>query len=168
MIRDGNGRRSAEGAAGGVPGIDDEGGRDVEQNVQEVMSPDPIALPATSTAAEAAMAMRDATIGAVVVLDSNRNVFGIVTDRDIAVRAVAEGLDPTTAQLEQICSRALVTLAHTDSVEDAERVMRQQALRRLPVVDAGRAVGIVSLGDLARVRDPDSALADISTAPANG
>ncbi len=139
----------------------------MEQNVQEVMTADPIAFPMTTTVAQAARAMREAAIGDVVVIDANQNVYGIVTDRDIAIRAVAVGLDPNTAQLAQICSRALVTLGPTDSVADAFRLMRQQALRRLPVVDAGKPVGIVSLGDLASARDPDSALADISTAPAN-
>ena len=61
----------------------------------------------------------------------------------------------------------LTTLAPADSVEDAVRVMRDKALRRLPICDGDQPVGVVSLGDLAIERDPDSALADISTAPPN-
>jgi CBS domain-containing protein len=124
-------------------------------------------MSATSTVADAARAMRDAGIGDVVVIDANENVFGIVTDRDVTIRAVAEGRNPAEVELGEICSKALVTVAPTDSVTDAVRVMRQQALRRLPVVEGGKPVGIVSLGDLAVERDPASALADISTAPAN-
>ena len=139
----------------------------MDQRIGEVMTPSPIALRATSTVVDAARAMRDAGIGDVVVLDANENVCGIVTDRDVTVRAVADGRNPAEMELGEICSKALVTLAPTDSVDDAVRVMRQQALRRLLVVEEGKPVGIVSLGDLAVERDPKSALADISAAPAN-
>lgn len=139
----------------------------MDQSIGDVMTPNPIALTVTSTVVEAARAMRDADIGGIVVLDANENVCGIVTDRDVTVRAVADGRNPADVELGEICSKALVTLSPTDSAEDAVRVMRQQALRRLPVVDAGKPVGIVSLGDLAVARDPESALADISAAPAN-
>jgi CBS domain-containing protein len=137
------------------------------QSIREVMTPNPVAMSAGSTVTDAARAMRDNDIGDVVVLDSNENVCGIVTDRDIAVRAVAEGHNPAEVELKDICSRALVSLGPASSVDDAVRLMREQALRRLPVVDAGKAVGIVSLGDLAMERDPESALAEISAAPSN-
>jgi CBS domain-containing protein len=94
-------------------------------------------------------------------------VCGIVTDRDVTVRVVAEGRPPETTELKEICSRDLATLAPDDTVEEAVRVMRDKALRRLPILDGGRPVGIVSLGDLAVEHDPDSALAAISTAPPN-
>ena len=136
------------------------------QNIQEVMTPAPVALEATSTVAEAARAMRDSNIGDVIVTD-NDVVCGIVTDRDITVRAIAEERNPAEVKLADICSRDLTTVAPTDSVDEAIRLMREKALRRLPVVDGGVAVGIVSLGDLAVERDPDSALADVSSAPPN-
>ena len=132
------------------------------QSVREVMTPDPIALPATSTVAEAAQAMRDQDVGPVLVLDQNQNVCGIVTDRDITIRVVAEGLDPSSTPLDDICSDNPTTLTPDDSVEDAVSLMREQAIRRLPIVEGGKPVGIVSIGDLAIERDPDSALADIS------
>jgi CBS domain-containing protein len=131
------------------------------------MTPNPVAMSAGSMVTDAARAMRDNDIGDVVVLDSNENVCGIVTDRDIAVRAVAEGRNPAEMELKDICSRALVALGPGSSVDDAVRLMREQALRRLPVVEAGKPVGIVSLGDLAMERDPESALAEISAAPGN-
>jgi CBS domain-containing protein len=66
-----------------------------------------------------------------------------------------------------VCSAELATLAPEDTVDEAVRLMRQKAVRRLPVVEAGRPVGIVSLGDLAVEREPESALGDISAAPPN-
>jgi len=92
---------------------------------------------------------------------------GLVTDRDLVVRALAEGRDSATTKLGDICSKDLVVLSPGDSVDDAVRVMRERAVRRIPVVEEGRAVGIISIGDLAIERDADSALADISVAPPN-
>jgi CBS domain-containing protein len=91
----------------------------------------------------------------------------VVTDRDIALRIVAEGRDSAATTLADVCSHSLLTVTPTDSVEEAVRLMRTHAIRRLPVVEDGRAVGIVSLGDLAIERDPDSALGEISSAPPN-
>lgn len=139
----------------------------MEQSIKEVMTLDPIALPATTTVAEAGRAMRDANIGDVLVVDDNEHMCGIVTDRDIVVRAVAEDLNPAEVRLGDICSGDLATIEATEPVEEAVRLMREKALRRLPVIDHDRPVGVVSLGDLAMDRDPGSALADISAAPAN-
>ena len=111
-------------------------------------------------------AMREADIGDVIVIENNR-VCGIVTDRDIVVRTVAEARDPATTTLADICSHPLLSVSPTDSVEHAVRLMRTHALRRLPVVEGGQPVGIVSLGDLAVERDPGSALGDISSTPPN-
>jgi CBS domain-containing protein len=108
--------------------------------------------------------MRDRDIGDVIVIEHNQ-VCGIVTDRDIVVRTVAEAQDPASITLGDICSHALLTVRPTDSVEHAVRLMRTHAIRRVPVVDGGKAVGIVSLGDLAVERDPHSALGEISAAP---
>lgn len=91
---------------------------------------------------------------------------GIVTDRDLVVRAIAEGRDATST-LGDIVSSEVVSITPTDSADDAIRLMRERALRRVPVVEDGRPVGIVSLGDLAGERDPRSVLGEISTAPPN-
>jgi CBS domain-containing protein len=120
----------------------------------------------TASVIEAARAMRDSDIGDVIVMESNK-VCGIVTDRDIVVRAIADGQDPATATLGDICSRDLTTLSPIDTVEDAVQMMRDKAVRRLPVVEGNQVVGVVSLGDLALERDPNSALGDISAAPPN-
>jgi CBS domain-containing protein len=134
------------------------------QQIRELMTPNPVALPGTASVHEAARAMRDAQIGDVIVIENNA-VCGIVTDRDLVVRILAEPKDPATTTLADICSHSLVTVTPTDSVEEAVRLMRTHAVRRLPVVDGGQAVGMVSLGDLAVERDPGSALGEISGAP---
>jgi len=136
------------------------------QLVRDVMTLNPVTLPATASLVEAALAMRDFDMGDVLVLD-NGQVCGIVTDRDIVVRGIAAGNYPATVTLGEICSRDLTTLSATDRVEDAVSLMREKAIRRLPVVEGGKPVGIVSLGDLAVERDPHSALSDISAAPPN-
>jgi CBS domain-containing protein len=136
------------------------------QTIRDVMTPEPHTVQAGATLADAAAIMRDADIGGVIVL-TDGSICGIVTDRDLAVRAVAEGRDPKKTTVGEICSNDLVALSPADSVEDAIGMMREMTIRRLPVVEAGRPVGMVSLGDLAVARDPDSALADISAAPGN-
>jgi CBS domain-containing protein len=134
--------------------------------IRDVMTPHPTTLSKTSSVLEAARAMRKADIGDVVVLDGGQ-ICGILTDRDIVVRAIAEGHDPSSTRLADICSQDLTTVAPTDSIDRAVQLMSQKAIRRLPVVENGKPVGIVSIGDLARERDPQSALGDISTAPPN-
>jgi len=135
------------------------------QSILEVMTPDPVAMPHGTTIKQAAVAMRDHDVGDVVVTKDG-TVCGIVTDRDITVRAVAEGCDPGRVTVGEICSSELTYLGVDATVEEATHLMRVKALRRLPIVDQGRAVGIVSIGDLAVARDRNSALADISAAAA--
>jgi CBS domain-containing protein len=134
--------------------------------VAELMTLEPISLPQTASVSDAAQKMRDASIGNVVVLNGQK-VCGIVTDRDIVVRAIAAGRDPGSTKLADICSRELTTLSPEDNIGTAVRLMREHAVRRLPVVKSGRPVGIVTLGDLAIEEDGESALADVSAAPPN-
>ena len=136
------------------------------QRVREVMTGDPVTLPKDATVVEAARVMRDKGIGDVIVTDGDR-AAGIVTDRDIVVRAVAEGQAPESVRLEQVRSGELTAVSPDDPVERAIQVMRDRAVRRVPVVEDGRPIGVVSIGDLAIDRDPDSALADISEEPPN-
>lgn len=136
------------------------------QSIREVMTPDPVSLPAHAPVLEAARHMKRNDIGDVIVVDGDR-VCGVATDRDIVVRALAEGRDPASTPLGDICSRSVVSLEPQDSVAEAIRLMREHAVRRLPVVEGAKPVGIVSIGDLAIERDEGSALADISSAPAN-
>ena len=137
------------------------------QSISEVMTRDPVTLPGTATVQQAAAVMDRADIGNVLVINRSDEVGGILTDRDITVRVVAEGRDPAATKLSDICTEEILTLTPKDTVEQAIRLMKEKAIRRLPVVDGGRAVGIVSLGDLAVTQAPDSVLADISAAPAD-
>jgi protein phosphatase len=139
---------------------------DMPQKVREVMTAKPLALQEGTTLVEAARAMRNHDVGDVVLLDDDQ-VTGIVTDRDMTVRAVAEGMDPNSTVLAQIASKELATVSPETTVDEAVELMRGRAVRRLPVVEVGRVIGIVSLGDLAVERAPDSPLADISAAEPN-
>jgi CBS domain-containing protein len=136
------------------------------QAVRDLMTASPVTMSAAATAADAARAMRDANIGGVILLE-DRRIRGIVTDRDIVVRVIADGRDAAKTSLADICSSDLTTVAPTTEVGEAIRLMRENALRRLPVIEDGRPIGIVSLGDLAVERDPGSVLGEISAAPPN-
>jgi CBS domain-containing protein len=134
--------------------------------LRDIMTQKPVTVEATDTIVAAGRSMRDGNIGDVVVVDDGR-IQGILTDRDIVVRAIAEGRDPSRTTVGEISSREPTTLRPDDSIEEAERIMREQAIRRLPVVENGRPVGIVSLGDVEMARTPASTLGEISAAPPN-
>jgi CBS domain-containing protein len=134
------------------------------QSIREVMTADPRTVEASATCVDAAREMRDGDVGSIVVVD-NGAVAGIVTDRDIVVRCVADGTDPGSTRVRDVATMKPVTLTVDQSVDDAIRVVREEDVRRIPVVQDGRPAGIVSLGDLAIERDTDSALADIASEP---
>ena len=134
--------------------------------IRDVMTSEPTTCAASDSVEDAAKAMRDGDFGAVIVVDEDR-VAGIVTDRDIAIRVVAEGKDAGDTELRQVASDTVETLSPDDSLDDAVQKMRDADVRRLPVVEGSRPVGIVSIGDLAVARDERSALADISAASPN-
>jgi CBS domain-containing protein len=134
------------------------------RKVSEVMTPAPVAVPPQCSLAQAAEQMRRHGIGDVLVTEDD-HLRGLVTDRDIVVRAVADGRDVSTTPVSEVCSSELFTLTPADDAETAVRLMREHAVRRVPVVDGDRPVGVVSLGDLAVERDEHSVLADISAQP---
>ncbi|HWC12529.1 MAG TPA: CBS domain-containing protein [Acidimicrobiales bacterium] len=134
--------------------------------VRDVMTTNPVALSAQAPVLDAAKRMREADIGDVIVLDGD-TICGLVTDRDIVVRVLAEEREPAGTKLGEICSRELATVSPDDDLTRAGDLMKERQIRRVPVVEGGRPVGIVSMGDLAVERDPDSALGEISAAPAN-
>ena len=135
------------------------------KSIKDAMTTMPASLPASATIGDAARQMRELDIGDVLVEQEGR-LAGIVTDRDIVVRAIAEGRD-VTSKLGDIVSSEVVCITPAESADDAIRLMRERALRRVPVVENGRPVGMVSLGDLAEERDPRSVLGEISSAPPN-
>jgi CBS domain-containing protein len=133
------------------------------RTVEEIMTREPRTVNAGDPVIDAARIMRNDDIGDVIVVE-NGNVEGIVTDRDIVVRDVAENRDPASTPVREVCTTGVEALEPGASVDDALRKMREADIRRIPVVEDGRRVGIVSLGDLAVEREPDSTLADISAA----
>ena len=139
-----------------------------KNNVQlsKVMTPNPVVLPAKATVLDAAREMQSSDIGDVLVLDGEQ-VCGIITDRDLVVRALAEELDPLNTRLADICTRDVVSLTPTDTVGEAVELMKEHAIRRLVVLDGQKPVGVVSIGDLAIEANGESALADISAAEPN-
>ncbi len=124
-------------------------------------------IPPQATLAEAAKKMASQDIGSLPVCAERQRVVGIITDRDITVRAVAEGRNPSEVQLGDICTPDPTTVSPSEPVKEALERMRQQAIRRLIVADAGKPLGIVSLGDLSDHGEADDTLRDISEAPAN-
>jgi CBS domain-containing protein len=134
--------------------------------VRDLIAPKPVTLSAASTLVDAAMAMRDFDVGAIVVLENNQ-LYGIVTDRDIVVRALANGSYPATTMIGEVCSRELATIAPSATVEEALRHMRDKATRYLAVVENGQPVGVVSISDIADQQLLASPVTKRDTAPPN-
>ena len=136
------------------------------QTIRDVMTSNPITIETSGTVVDLARLMRDNDTGAVIVLD-NGKVSGIATDRDIALRAVAEGKDVNSCTVGDVCTTGATTVAPDTSLDQAISLMKSEAIRRLPVVENDKPIGIVSLGDLAIEGRGEEALDDISKAPAN-
>jgi CBS domain-containing protein len=126
-------------------------------HIREVMTPNPRCVAPDDSIQSAAQIMRDEDTGAVPVCDNGRAV-GIVTDRDIVIRAIAEG-QPNRA-VRDIATREVISVGPDMSTREAAELMSEHQVRRLPVVDGGRLVGIVSLGDLAVKEAKDSRVGD--------
>jgi CBS domain-containing protein len=126
-----------------------------------------VTLPRDTTLTDAARTMREEDIGDIVVAGGD-GAAGLVTDRDIVVRAVAEGRDPASTTIGEILTQDLVTVRPDDTVQSAALLMRDNAVRRVLVCDEEQnLVGIVSIGDLAEEIDPESVLGGISRAEPN-
>jgi CBS domain-containing protein len=138
----------------------------VAKRVAEVMTKDPVVVHLGVMLTEAAKIMRDHSIGDVLVT-TNGHLCGVLTDRDIVVRAVAENRDLRRTTVGDVCSADISALEPDADAADAAKLMRARAVRRVPVVDDGEPVGIVSMGDLAIDHDKESLLSDISKAPPN-
>jgi CBS domain-containing protein len=130
------------------------------------MTKDPVTVPLETRLTEVAQIMRDHGIGDVLVT-SNGHLCGLLTDRDIVVRAVAERRDLSRTTVGDVCSAEIATLEPDADADAAVGLMRAQAIRRIPVVEDGTPVGIVSIGDMAIETDEGSTLAAISKAPPN-
>ncbi|MBP2336751.1 CBS domain-containing protein [Saccharothrix coeruleofusca] len=136
------------------------------QHVRDLMTPNPVTLAPDTPVRQAARAMRDQGIGDVLVVDGDQ-VRGIVTDRDIVVRGLADRDDLSDCRVGDVCSDRLVTATPDEDVDTAVTRMRENAVRRIAVVEGGKPVGVLSLGDAAIDKDSLSGLADISAARSN-
>ena len=137
----------------------------MDAKVRDVMTPGPIGVDYFQSIGETARAMRDWGVGAVLVI-SNGSLHGLVTDRDLVMRAVAEAR-AADGPVGPLSSGNLIGVNADADASEAARLMREHAVRRLPVLEDGQVTGIVSLGDLALRDDPASVLAELSRATAN-
>jgi CBS domain-containing protein len=118
------------------------------RKLRDIMSPAPACIAPADTVLAAAKAMRERGVGTVLVLTDGQ-LSGLLTDRDITVRVLAENRDPQTTRIDEICSTDVAVLGPDDNVDQAARLVRERAVRRVPVLQDGVPVGVVSIGDLA-------------------
>ncbi|WP_246144170.1 CBS domain-containing protein [Actinacidiphila oryziradicis] len=134
--------------------------------VRDAMTTDVVTVPPYTSLTAVAACMRDADVGCVLVATDDV-LHGLITDRDIIVRVTAEGLIAGSTTARQAASRALVTVTPDTTLCDATALMRDHALHRLPVVDDGHLVGLLSLGDIAATPHAQEVLIALSNAQAN-
>lgn len=135
------------------------------KTLRDVMTPSPATLRSSDPVAQAARVMRDEDVGSVPVMDEG-TIAGMITDRDIAIKVVAAGIDPDTAAVSEFMSTDLVTGRPDMPLQEAAHLMARKQIRRLPVLEQNRLVGIVALGDLATEQgeetEAEDALEEIS------
>lgn len=131
--------------------------------LRNVMTSDVITVQDTQTVQEAAALMRQHNIGAIPVVNSQGNLVGMLTDRDITLRSTAQGEDAQTSVSEVMSSRQVVNATPDMNVQQAAKLMAEQQIRRLPVCENGKIVGMVSLGDLAVDNMSDQAAGEALT-----
>jgi CBS domain-containing protein len=139
-------------------------------SVREIMTGDVTCVSETDTVTDAAAKLRDLEVGALPICGEDDKLHGMITDRDIAVQIVAEGKDPASTKVSQLAQGEVVTIGADDSLEELMRTMSQKAVRRVPVIDGHRLVGIVSQADVARNLPEDRVgelVGLISGAPSN-
>ena len=139
------------------------------KKARDIMEADVDFLGADDTVADAAKKMAKLDVGALPVCNEDKRLEGMITDRDIAVKAVAKGKDPKKTKVRDIADQPeVVTIGADDSIDEALRTMKDKKVRRLPVIDGREVVGIISQGDLA-TNLPDGKIGElveaISAAP---
>ena len=117
---------------------------------REIMTSPAEYLTDTDTLVTAALALREANVGSMPVTDAAGQLIGIVTDRDIVVRGVAESRDPASTSVAEVCTGSVVTAGVDDDADAVAAALGDNQVRRVPVVDGGSLVGIISQADIAR------------------
>ncbi len=118
--------------------------------ISDIMTEKVVTIDKDEPISAAARLLKRHNVGVLPVTDSNNCLRGLITDRDIVLRCVAMEADPRTTKVSELMSRGIVTVSPTVPVDDAVVLMSQDQVRRLPVVESGRVVGILSLCDMAR------------------
>jgi CBS domain-containing protein len=131
--------------------------------LRDIMSPAPACMAPADTVSAAAKVMAERGVGTVVVLTDGQ-LRGLLTTRDITVRVLAENRDPQTTRIGEICSTDVAVLGPDDNVDQAAQLVRERAVRRIPVLRDGVPVGVVSIGDLALEKAGSSALSGVQAA----
>jgi CBS domain-containing protein len=127
------------------------------QIVRDIMTKDVQTVTPDTTLRDAAQVLKNRDIGSVPVVEG-RKVVGVITDRDIAIRGVAEGRDPSSTKASEAMSKEVVAVRETDDLQEAERIMHDQQIRRLPVInDQGELVGYLAMAKVARTESPAQA-----------
>src|SRR3954468_23716494 len=137
---------------------------------REIMTPGAECARTSETVTEAARKIRELGVGALPICGEDNRLKGVITDRDIVVNCVAEGMDTTEVKVEQYAGDEVVTIGADDSIEEALATMSRAGVRRLPVIDGHDLVGMISQADIARNLPEDKVgdlVAAISSAPAN-
>ena len=137
-------------------------------SVRDAMTEDPRSIGASASVVEAARLMREDDIGSLPITDDEKLV-GMITDRDITTRVVAEAADPTSMSVEDVYSRDLVSVEPDEDLDEALQLMARHQVRRLPVVENGRLVGIVAQADIAlKDNDKTAQLVEAISEPSAG
>jgi len=143
-----------------------------DKTARDVMTSDPDFVETDVTVREAAKKLADGDFGMLPVCGTDGRLKGVVTDRDIVTDVIAQGKDPDSTKVEELATgdQSTVTIGADDSVEEALKTMAEHDVRRLPVIDGDKLVGVVAQADLAQHIDPErftKTVANISAAPAN-
>lgn len=157
----GGGGRGYGAFGGGQQGYGQQGGGDELRRMRaaDIMTENPEIVTPDATLADAARKMRDLNVGIIPVVESeqNRRLRGVITDRDITIRAVAEGRDATSTLVSDVMTRNVETCNKNDSVQNVLQLMEREQVRRVPITDReGRLVGIVAQADVATDLDSDA------------
>lgn len=118
--------------------------------IEQKMKKDVVKIRWNKSVRYAGQILKAVDIGCIIVVDEKDNLAGILTERDIVQKVVAKGLDPDKTQVKDIMSRDVITVDKQKSIEDAVRIMDQKKIKKLPVIDNGKLIGIVTMTDLLR------------------
>ena len=136
---------------------------------RELMTEGAECVRTSDTLVTAALRMRELDVGAMPICGDDDRLAGVITDRDIVVKCIADGGDPKSTEVSRLAEGKPVTIGADDDIEEALRTMTQYDVRRLPVIDGDRLVGMLSQADIAR-RDPDMAgqiVSELASSPPN-